>query len=460
MHTTIIPPAGNRGTPHASLAALGAYLRGAAFFAPIHTRVQIPQKTIDHAPTDKLLDLFISLLAGAHGVVEVNTRLRSDPAVLAAFGRLACADQSTIQRTLDAVTPANLRQLEAALDEIYRTHSAGFRHDYAARFQVLDIDLNGAPCGPTADGATRGYFCRRRATTGRQLGRVVASLYNEVVCARLYEGNVQLRSALVELVQAAARTLRLTAAQHARTIIRFDAGGGTLANLNALLNAGYHIHGKDYSGVRAVTLAGRVREWVCDPAHPSREVGRVRSTRRRYTRPVTQVAVRWRKKNGQWAYGLIVSSLSAAEILAVTEQAPEVGADPTAVLLAYVRFYDGRGGGAETTFKEDNQGLGVRRRNKKHLEGQAVLEYLGQLAHNAVIWARGWLVARGAALASWGVLRAVRDVWAIMGRVEWRAPGEVQRIVLNAASRLAPQVGAALQALVGPEQIVIELGDP
>jgi hypothetical protein len=460
MRTSIIPPTANRGTPRASLAALGAYLGGHAFFAPIHQQVQIPQKTIDHAPTDKLLDLFITLLAGAHGVSEVNTRLRADPALQAAFGRRACADQSTIQRTLDAVTPANLTQLEQALDDIYRAHSAGCRHDYAACFQVLDIDLTGAPCGPLAEGATRGYFSGRRAVTGRQVGRVVASLYNEVVCTRLYEGSIQLRTALVALVAAAARTLRLTGAQRARTIIRFDAGGGTLANLNALLNAGYHLHGKDYSGVRAATLAGRVREWVRDPAHPSREVGRVRPYRGRYTRPVTQVAVRWRKKNGQWAYGLIVSSLSAAEIVEVTEQAPEVVADPTAVLLTYVRFYDGRGGGAETTFKEDNQGWGVRRRNKKHFAGQAVLEYLGQLAHNAIIWARGWLVAREARLADWGVLRLVRDVWAIAGRVEWSAPGQVRRIVLNQASRLAQQVGMALQALVGPDQTVLELGDP
>jgi hypothetical protein len=381
--------------------------------------------------------------------------------LLAAAGRSACADQSTIQRTLNALTPANLSQLEAALDEIYRTHSAGFRHDYAARLQILDVDLQGAPCGPTAEGAQRGYFGGPHAAhVGRQLGRVVASHYNEVVCARLYAGSIQLRSALVELVRAAERTLRLSVAQRQRTIIRFDSGGGTLANLNALLNAGYHIHGKDYSGVRAATLAGRVGEWVSDRAKPGGEVGRVRPYRGRYTRPVTQVAVRWRKKNGQWAYGLIVSSLSAAEIVEVTGQAPAVAADPGAVVLAYARFYDGRGGGAETAFKEDTQGLGVRRRNKKHFAGQAVLEYLGQLAHNVLIWARAWLVERGAGLAQWGVLRAVRDVWAILGRVEWRAPGQVQRILLNNASPLAPQVAAALQALVGPQHVVIEVGDP
>ncbi|CAA9312866.1 MAG: hypothetical protein AVDCRST_MAG93-5337 [uncultured Chloroflexia bacterium] len=32
-----------------------------------------------YTPTDKLYDALITILAGAHGVVECNTRLRSDP---------------------------------------------------------------------------------------------------------------------------------------------------------------------------------------------------------------------------------------------------------------------------------------------------------------------------------------------------------------------------------------------
>ena len=40
-------------------------------------------------------------------------------------------------------------------------------------------------------------------------------------------------------------------------------------------------------------------------------------------------------------------------------------ADPVAVLLAYVTFYDQRGGGIETSLKGDKQGLGLTKRNKK-----------------------------------------------------------------------------------------------
>jgi len=33
--------------------------------------------------------------------------------------------------------------------------------------------------------------------------------------------------------------------------------------------------------------------------------------------------------------------------------------DAAVVLVAYVRFYDARGGGVETSFKNDKQGLGL-----------------------------------------------------------------------------------------------------
>src|SRR5258708_11929534 len=123
----------------------------------------------------------MSLLAGAHGLGEINSRLRADPGLQLAFGRTACAEQSVVQQTLDACTAATVAQMEQAMDEIYRQYSQGFRHDYAASWQVLDVDMSGLPCGPKAAFATKGYFAHQRNRRGRQLGRVVASCYGEVV---------------------------------------------------------------------------------------------------------------------------------------------------------------------------------------------------------------------------------------------------------------------------------------
>ena len=202
----------------ASLAAIGVKLSQLKLFDPIRTKVQIKQKTIKHTPTDKLYDAFISLLAGAHGLVEINTRLRADPALQKAFGRSACAEQSVVQETLDACTGENVSEMQQALDLIYRQHSRGYQHDYEADFQLLDVDMSGLPCGPKAAFATKGYFAGQYHRRGRQLGRVLATQYEEVVVDRLFAGNVQLVKALQPLVQAAEATLQLDAAKRARTM--------------------------------------------------------------------------------------------------------------------------------------------------------------------------------------------------------------------------------------------------
>ena len=121
-----------RSTAHASLAALGIRLCQLDLLAPIRNRVKIAQKRVKYSPFDKLCDCFVALLAGAHGIVEVNLGLRADPALQAAFGRFACAEQSVIQETLNAATATNVAQMQQAMDEIYREQSRGYRHDYLA----------------------------------------------------------------------------------------------------------------------------------------------------------------------------------------------------------------------------------------------------------------------------------------------------------------------------------------
>jgi len=94
----------------------------------VQHQVHIAQKTVTHTPVQKLYDAFVALLAGAHGLVEINKRLRSDPGLQAAFGRQACAEQSVVQDTLDACTETNVEQMHDAMDTIYRCQSPGYRH--------------------------------------------------------------------------------------------------------------------------------------------------------------------------------------------------------------------------------------------------------------------------------------------------------------------------------------------
>ena len=415
------------------------------------------QKTIKHTPVDKLYDAFISLLAGAHGLVAINTRLRSDPARPQAFGRSACAEQSVVQETLDACTVENVSEMQHGLDEIYRSHSQGFRHDYQASLQVLDVDMSGLPCGPKAAFATKGYFAGQYHRRGRQVGRVLATHYEEVVVDRLFAGNVQLLKALQPLVEAAETTLELDAHKRARTMIRVDAGAGTLDDLNWLLARSYKIMAKEYSGRRVLRLAKSVVEWVQDPEWSERSFGWVSEPATDYVRPVVRIAVRCRRQDGTFAYGVLICSLSVEQMLTVLGWQGSQVADPVAVLLAYVTFYDQRGGGIETSLKGDKQGLGLTKRNKKRFEAQHILTLLGSLAHNVVVWARRWLSSQK--IQHYGILRIVRDVFHVSGLLRFDAFGSVVAIVLNQQACLARSFIHPLQALLAPLQVVISLGE-
>ncbi len=457
-----------RSTAHASLAALGVSVRQVDLFGPIHAGVHIAQKTVRYAPTDKLYDAFIALLAGAHGLVEINGRLRPDRALQAAFGRIGCAEQSVVQDTLDACTQETVTQLEAALDAIYRQQSQGYRHDYAQQWQILDVDMSGLPCGRKAALATPGYFAKQRNRRGRQLGRVLATRYHEIVVDRLFDGKTQLVTALLPLVLAAEQTLELDEVQRQRTLVRVDAGAGSVSDINWLLFRGYHVLAKDYSTKRASSLAAQVTEWFLDPHDPQRQVGLVPVPADEYhaglhRRLVTRVAVRCRLATGQWGVGVVICTLPPTEALALAGQDPShdapLATDARAIALAYVALYDQRGGGVETTFKEDKQGLGLTKRSKKRFAAQQVLVALGSLAHNVLVWAKRWLHANLPGIARFGVKRLVRDVFGIGGRVELDADGHVTRIVLNQANRTARWLLTALQALVSSADVAVSLGE-
>src|SRR5437899_10321865 len=115
--------------------------------------------------------------------------------------------------------------MEQALDTIYRQHSQGYRYDYATQYQILDVDMSGMPCGKKAAFASKGSFAKQRNRRGRQLGRVLASRYEEVVVDQLFDGTTQLSKALQPLMQAAEETLALDERKRARTVVRIDAGG-------------------------------------------------------------------------------------------------------------------------------------------------------------------------------------------------------------------------------------------
>ncbi|RPI78446.1 MAG: transposase [Chloroflexi bacterium] len=444
---------------HASLAAIGRKVKKLKVFEPIEQKVKIAQKTVKYNPAEKLLDGFITLLSGAQGMVEVNKRLKADTGLQRAFGRTGCAEQSVVQDTLDACTAENVTQMHQAMAVIFRRNSQTYRHDYQLNWQVLDADMTGRPCGRKAKFASKGYFAKQRNRRGRQEGYVIGTWYEEIVVERIFDGKTQLNKALRPLIEASEQVLEMDERKRQRTILRIDSGGGSVEDLNWMLERGYQVQAKDYSGVRAKSLAESVTDWMTDPCDSGRQMGWVMVETELYCRPVKRIAVRCHKKNGHWGYGLIISTLAPKDVLRLTGGYEQEVEDPQAVLLAYLNFYDARGGGVEIEIKEDKQGLGTTKRNKRRFEAQQVLVQLEVLAHNVLVWARHWLAPHCPKIARLGIKRLVRDVFQMDGYLVFDQILDLVQVMLNQKDPLANELSVGLASLFAREQVAITLGE-
>ena len=445
-------------SPRATLCAIGIKLRSLKFFDTIAEHVKIRQKTIKHTPAEKLTDALIAILAGAHGLAEINTRVRPDAALQRAFGRVSCAEQSVVQETLDACDAENVRQMKHGFKALMQAHSRAYRHSYKAELQLLDVDMTGLPCGRRAEKASKGYFANKPHRYGRQLARVVATHYEEVVLDWVGPGNVQLNKVLRPLIEETEWMLDLDAGRRARTVLRIDAGGGGINDVNWLLSRGYHIHSKDVSLQRAAGIAPTVKEWFPDPRHPGRQVGWATCPSDGYEHEVRRLIVRWHRRNGQECFAALLSTLTPRQVCDLLGQSPPQFTDRRAVALAYAYLYDKRGGAIEIEIKEDKQGFGLAQRNKKRYYAQQMIVLLSALAHNVVVWSREWL-SGVSNIRQHGVLRVVRDVFHVCGFVELGAKNAIKRIVLNGAASWARRCANPLRALLKPEHVRLSLGE-
>ena len=157
--------------------------------------------------------------------------------------------------------------------------------------------------------------------------------------------------------------------------------------------------------------------------------------------------------------GLLIGPPDLTPLATLLGQAGGPPTDEAGRLLAYVRAYDARGGGVETSLKNDKQGLGLAKRTKKRFAAQQMVSLLGTLAHNVIMWARHWLVPTQPRLAKYGIKRLVRDIFHISGRIICDALGHIVQIILNQAAPLVRGLGIALQALLAPAHIAVTLGE-
>ena len=399
-HTTMSPG-------RASLCALGEYLRRYCFFAPMREHVQIRQKTVRYRPIDKLLDALGGILCGAKTIAQNNITIRTDRAVQRAFGRTGCAEQSTIARPLRACTTDNVAQLEKVSWYYLKRYGMTPHHRFHDTRWWVDIDLTPMPIGAKAEGSERTWMGRNRSKTGRKTLRITASPYREILHETLLRGKETAVPALKVAILEVETHLGWSRERRAQIVLRLDGGFGTTEILNWLLSRGYQVVAKISNHGRVQKLRQAIGPWQ-PTSSPGREMAAVLRPHR-FCRTTRQWVIRTPKAQGGSQYAVLVTTLTDLE--------PAVLADA----------YDGRAT-IEATFCQDKQALGLVTRRQRRWEAQQMVLLLARLAHHLLLWGKQWLSrvpSTRRRLQGYGLVRLLRDVWAVPGVIRWRRGGMV-----------------------------------
>lgn len=149
---------------HVPLAALGYALQRAHVLDAWYD-VALPIKTIDHRPSDKLVEALVLVLAGGRATSQVDLLLRPNFALALAWGQPQFAQPSTLAEALDAFTSDSIASLRTALEVILHQCAWSLVHDFRTGDLYLDDDLTGLPASRQAVGSTQGYFAGEKTVS-------------------------------------------------------------------------------------------------------------------------------------------------------------------------------------------------------------------------------------------------------------------------------------------------------
>jgi len=123
--------------------------------------VQMRIKTCDFSPTDKLQQVWISILAGCETLSETNVKLKPEIYLAKALGWERFSDQANLSRTLDVLTQKQIDELRQNTTHLWREYSQIRNHNWHG-YLYLDYDLSGLPCSPQAAESQKGYFSDKK----------------------------------------------------------------------------------------------------------------------------------------------------------------------------------------------------------------------------------------------------------------------------------------------------------
>lgn len=428
----------------ASLGIVAQEMKRMRLWDIIEQTVKIPQKTVHYRPSDKLKVVLVNMLCGGKRIVQINSQVRPEKSVWQMFGLKACAEQSTVSRTLAACDGGSVESLRQAMSQIIRRYSQAYRHPYGQHCQILDVDVSGLPSSGHGEGVEWGYCDQLgKVAPGRQLGRVLATRYDEILFEQLANGKQQLGALLHDLIGASENLLDLDENRRHRTLLRMDSGGGDETDVNWLLGRGYLLLLKMAGSQRAAKLARHIpaSAWLSDPRQPHRQLAWL-TNGIGYVRPTQQVIERRTAFGSRTVhYSVLVTNVPAPVLAELAAPDLPLSGDPSLLNIAYA--YDQRSGALETDNRADKQAFGLHHPYTHSFPAQQILLLLAQLAHNLLIWMTHRL--RPYLAHPLGLQRLVRDGLAISGRLYFDHHGRLHTLILNDLHPLANAVFRAFE---------------
>jgi hypothetical protein len=270
---------------------------------------------------------------------------------------------------------------------------------------------------------------RNRSQTGRQTWRFTASDDRELLHETLLRGKASAVPALQAARQEVETHLGWTRARRPRIVRRLEGGCGTTESLTGLRRRGDHV-------VAKISHRGRGRKWRQSrgPWQPTSSPGRAIAAvlrPHRCCRSTRQWVIRPPKAQGGGQDAVLVTTLPALAPVAVAD------ADDGRAMM-------------EATFGQDTQALGLVPHRQRQWEAQQRVLLWARLAHHLLLWGQHWLSrvpATRRRLQGYGVVRVLRDVWAVPGVIRWRR-GWMVRVRFSPLHPLAKPLQESFAALL------------
>jgi hypothetical protein len=373
-----------------------------------------------------LQDVLVAILAGCRSLAQVNTRMRPEQVLAAAWQRPALAEQSTLSRTLEALHADHLAQLRQGQLALLQQHSQLRHHDWQQAV-ILDIDPTSLVTSRRAEGSCKGWVSGQPNAYCRHVIRFTLAGYHESLLSVAYPGDRHgyeyCKAAMQQLLTAWPWTVE----QRRQIIIRSDAEQGTDANVAYLLWCHFQILLKAYSGQRTQAWVKRTPDtaWQVDPDQAERWAAPA-PVPLRLGRRIEAHLLRWPGAKTPWAYATLLCTL------------------PSPIFQQW-RLYDGRGG-METEIRADKSGLNLNLRRKHSLNAQEGWLILTDVAHNLLAWLQPWMLA-GSPFAGFGPKRLVQDLLTIPGSLTFEAD-RLQKVALLETHPYAEPMCVCLRKLL------------